>query len=291
MRGLVRVRPRRSRCARRGSLHAPPPTFLLLRWADLAEVIGAALAARALEQGARPIAAASGRAVSAGAGRGCSPWWPWAAKVQVAVRRCGWDRRSRSAWLRCLVAGAARQSRSRSGGQRRGPCGGAPEPRLLERPSCGQCPAGEGGLCRRPRAGGRGAGAVVAGGRGRKDWSWTVRQAGHRRLRTVPRPARPGPKRSAHARPFAPRPVTLNRRVLPATLDSSLRRIPHSGTNQDSRAKTRRITVRRGGSARSIFLSRTIYPAIAGIFCRDRRIDREHERLSSGHPPVAWIAR
>jgi hypothetical protein len=61
MRGLVRVRPRRSRCTGCGSTHVLLPVFLLLRRADLAEVIGAALAAKALGQGARPIAAASGR--------------------------------------------------------------------------------------------------------------------------------------------------------------------------------------------------------------------------------------
>jgi hypothetical protein len=38
------------------------PAFALLRRADLAEVIGAALAAKALGQGVRPIAAAAGRA-------------------------------------------------------------------------------------------------------------------------------------------------------------------------------------------------------------------------------------
>lgn len=64
MRGLVRVRPRRSRCTGCGSTHVLLPAFLLLRRADLAEVIGAALAAKALGEGARPIAAASGRAVS-----------------------------------------------------------------------------------------------------------------------------------------------------------------------------------------------------------------------------------
>lgn len=64
MRGMVRVRPRRARCTGCGSTHVLLPVFLLLRRADLAEVIGTALAAKALGQGARPIAAASGRAVS-----------------------------------------------------------------------------------------------------------------------------------------------------------------------------------------------------------------------------------
>jgi hypothetical protein len=61
-RGLVRVRPRRSRCAGCGSAHVLLPAFALLRRADLAEVIGAALAAKALGKGVRPIAAAGGRA-------------------------------------------------------------------------------------------------------------------------------------------------------------------------------------------------------------------------------------
>ncbi len=60
-RGLVRVRPRRGRCRGCGSTHVLLPVFALLRRADVAEVIGAALAAKALGKGARPIAAASGR--------------------------------------------------------------------------------------------------------------------------------------------------------------------------------------------------------------------------------------
>lgn len=62
-RGLVRVRPRRARCRGCGSTHVLLPAFALLRRADLAEVIGAALAAKALGNGVRPIAAAAGRAV------------------------------------------------------------------------------------------------------------------------------------------------------------------------------------------------------------------------------------
>lgn len=61
VRGLVRVRPRRARCRGCGSTHVLLPVFALLRRADLAEVIGAALAAKALGMGARPVAAASGR--------------------------------------------------------------------------------------------------------------------------------------------------------------------------------------------------------------------------------------
>ena len=60
--GPVRLRPRRSRCSGCGSTHVLLPVFALLRRADLADVIGAALAAKALGQGARPIAVASGRA-------------------------------------------------------------------------------------------------------------------------------------------------------------------------------------------------------------------------------------
>lgn len=62
VRGLVRLRPRRSRCRGCGSTHVLLPVFALLRRADLAEVIGAALAAKAMGKGVRPIAAATGRA-------------------------------------------------------------------------------------------------------------------------------------------------------------------------------------------------------------------------------------
>jgi hypothetical protein len=61
-RGPVRLRPRRSRCRGCGATHVLLPVFALLRRADLAEVIGAALAAKALGRGVRPIAAAAGRA-------------------------------------------------------------------------------------------------------------------------------------------------------------------------------------------------------------------------------------
>jgi hypothetical protein len=64
VRGPVRLRPRRSRCRGCGATHVLLPVFALLRRADLAEVIGAALAARAAGRGARPVAAASGRAVA-----------------------------------------------------------------------------------------------------------------------------------------------------------------------------------------------------------------------------------
>jgi hypothetical protein len=62
--GPAQVRPRRGRCRGCGATHVLLPVFALLRRADLAEVIGAALAARALGKGARPVAAASGRALS-----------------------------------------------------------------------------------------------------------------------------------------------------------------------------------------------------------------------------------
>ena len=61
--GLVRLRPRRARCAGCGVTHVLLPVFVLLRRVDLAEVIGAALAAKAAGAGARSIAAAWGRPV------------------------------------------------------------------------------------------------------------------------------------------------------------------------------------------------------------------------------------
>ena len=60
-RGLVRLRPRRARCGGCGGTHVLLPVFALLRRVDLAEVIGAALAAKAAGAGARSIAAAWGR--------------------------------------------------------------------------------------------------------------------------------------------------------------------------------------------------------------------------------------
>ena len=61
-RGPVRLRPRRARCAGCGATHVLLPVFALLRRADLVEVIGVALAAKASGKGVRPIAAAAGRA-------------------------------------------------------------------------------------------------------------------------------------------------------------------------------------------------------------------------------------
>ena len=60
-RGPVEVRPRRARCGECGVTHVLLPVFALLRRADLVEVIGAALAAKASGAGARLIAAAWGR--------------------------------------------------------------------------------------------------------------------------------------------------------------------------------------------------------------------------------------
>lgn len=61
--GLVRVRPRRSRCTRCGTTHVLLPVGLLLRRADTLAVIGAALTARARGVGFRSIAAVLGRPV------------------------------------------------------------------------------------------------------------------------------------------------------------------------------------------------------------------------------------
>ena len=62
-RGPVRLRPRRARCAGCGVTHVLLPVFVLARRVDLAEVIGAALAAKAAGAGARSIAAVCGRPV------------------------------------------------------------------------------------------------------------------------------------------------------------------------------------------------------------------------------------
>jgi hypothetical protein len=62
-RGPVTVRPRRARCGECGVSHVLLPVFALVRRADLAEVIGAALVAKAAGAGARSIAAVWGRPV------------------------------------------------------------------------------------------------------------------------------------------------------------------------------------------------------------------------------------
>lgn len=59
----VVVRPRRARCADCGVSHVLLPVFVLVRRADVVEVIGAALAAKAAGVGARVIAARLGRPV------------------------------------------------------------------------------------------------------------------------------------------------------------------------------------------------------------------------------------
>lgn len=59
----VVVRPRRTRCLGCGVSHVLLPVFALVRRADLAEVIGAALAAKASGRGVRPIAGELGRPV------------------------------------------------------------------------------------------------------------------------------------------------------------------------------------------------------------------------------------
>jgi hypothetical protein len=62
--GTLVVRPRRGRCAGCGVSHVLLPVFALLRRADLAEVIGAALVAKAAGAGARVIAGRLGRPVA-----------------------------------------------------------------------------------------------------------------------------------------------------------------------------------------------------------------------------------
>lgn len=60
--GPTVVTPRRSRCSQCRATHVLLPVLLLVRRADAAAVIGAALAARAAGQGHRRVAAALGRA-------------------------------------------------------------------------------------------------------------------------------------------------------------------------------------------------------------------------------------
>lgn len=61
---VVRHRPRRARCTSCGRTHVLLPQLWLLRRADAAVVIGAALEAKAAGAGHRPIAALLGRPVS-----------------------------------------------------------------------------------------------------------------------------------------------------------------------------------------------------------------------------------
>jgi len=60
--GLVRLRPRRSRCSGCGATHVLLPLVALLRRADAAAVIGTALALKAAGRGHRAIADGLGRA-------------------------------------------------------------------------------------------------------------------------------------------------------------------------------------------------------------------------------------
>ena len=62
-RGPLTMRPRRARCAGCGVSHVLLPVFALVRRADVADVIGAALAAKAGGAGARSIAVQLGRPV------------------------------------------------------------------------------------------------------------------------------------------------------------------------------------------------------------------------------------
>jgi transposase-like protein len=62
--GRVRVRPRRAICAGCGRTHVLLPVIMLVRRADLVEVIGTALLARAAGMGQRSIAGLVGRARS-----------------------------------------------------------------------------------------------------------------------------------------------------------------------------------------------------------------------------------
>lgn len=61
--GVVVVRPRRARCSSCRVSHVLLPVFALLRRADLVEVIGAVLSAKAAGSGARTIAAGLARPV------------------------------------------------------------------------------------------------------------------------------------------------------------------------------------------------------------------------------------
>jgi hypothetical protein len=59
--GVLRLRPRRSRCTGCGVTHVLLPVALLVRRADTAAVIGAALAAKAIGEGYRKIAVSLSR--------------------------------------------------------------------------------------------------------------------------------------------------------------------------------------------------------------------------------------
>jgi hypothetical protein len=59
--GRLRVRPRRAMCGGCGATHVLLPLGVLLRRADMVEVVAAAIAAKAAGAGARPIAGLLGR--------------------------------------------------------------------------------------------------------------------------------------------------------------------------------------------------------------------------------------
>ncbi len=87
----MRVRPRRAWCRRCAATHVLLPVVALLRRADLVEVIGAALAAKAAGAGARSIAAGLGRPVDTVRG------WLRRFAARAGVVRAGFT------WLLCVV--------------------------------------------------------------------------------------------------------------------------------------------------------------------------------------------
>ena len=117
--GATVVTPRRSRCTRCRATHVLLPVLLLVRRADTAAVIGAALTARAAGRGiggSPPVW--GGRWTRSGADCGASP---------PALRQCG----------RCSPGGVGRWIRTRCCPARLGRRGRTRWPRSLRRP--GQC--------------------------------------------------------------------------------------------------------------------------------------------------------
>ena len=108
-RGLVRLRPRRARCGGCGGSHVLLPVFALLRRADLAEVIGAALAAKAAGAGARTMAAALGRPAETVRGW-LRRFAARAGQVRAFFTGCWWG----SGWIRSRRRRRRRGSRMRS---------------------------------------------------------------------------------------------------------------------------------------------------------------------------------
>ncbi|MGW6739314.1 helix-turn-helix domain-containing protein [Streptomyces sp. NPDC055025] len=89
--GLAVVRPRRTRCVSCGIPHVLLPVFALVRRADTAEVIGAALAAKASGAGVRVIAEQLGRPVGTVRGwlrRFAAPGRGGAAVLHGVARGC-----------------------------------------------------------------------------------------------------------------------------------------------------------------------------------------------------------